>query len=161
MNLVKQYAQAGLKDKIPFLSAFTVDETTLPAQGAGRRAEFRLAMGVQSRQRGEQAVRRGFETEYGYAPSVYASQAYDAARLIDGALKKAGGNADKAALRAALEEAPFESVRGDFKFNTNHYPVQDFYVVEGAKRDDGKYIVKVVEKVFDDQGDAYASECKM
>ncbi|MBX4378405.1 ABC transporter substrate-binding protein, partial [Mycobacterium tuberculosis] len=31
VNLVKQYAQAGLAGKVPFLSAFTVDETTLPA----------------------------------------------------------------------------------------------------------------------------------
>src|SRR3989304_3879719 len=31
VNFVKQYAQAGLAGKIPFLSAFTVDETTLPA----------------------------------------------------------------------------------------------------------------------------------
>src|SRR4029078_8212561 len=30
--LVKQYRQAGLADKIPVLSAFTVDESTLPAQ---------------------------------------------------------------------------------------------------------------------------------
>ena len=32
VNFVKQYRQAGLADKIPFLSAFTVDESTLPAQ---------------------------------------------------------------------------------------------------------------------------------
>ena len=32
VNLVRQYSQAGLKDRIPFLSAFTVDEATLPAQ---------------------------------------------------------------------------------------------------------------------------------
>ena len=32
VNLVKQYRQAGLESTIPFLSAFTVDETTLPAQ---------------------------------------------------------------------------------------------------------------------------------
>src|SRR3989440_8582353 len=32
VNLVKQYKQAGLADRIPFLSAFTVDESTLPAQ---------------------------------------------------------------------------------------------------------------------------------
>ena len=31
VNLVKQYRQAGLAS-IPFLSAFTVDESTLPAQ---------------------------------------------------------------------------------------------------------------------------------
>src|SRR3989440_2456029 len=32
VNLVKQYRQAGLAEKIPVLSAFTVDESTLPAQ---------------------------------------------------------------------------------------------------------------------------------
>ena len=32
VNFVKQFRQAGLADKIPFLSAFTVDESTLPAQ---------------------------------------------------------------------------------------------------------------------------------
>ena len=32
VNFVKQYRQAGLADKIEFLSAFTVDEATLPAQ---------------------------------------------------------------------------------------------------------------------------------
>ena len=32
VNLVKQFRQSGLADTIPFLSAFTVDESTLPAQ---------------------------------------------------------------------------------------------------------------------------------
>src|ERR671910_1375799 len=32
VNLVRQYGQAGLKERIPFLSPFTVDESTLPAQ---------------------------------------------------------------------------------------------------------------------------------
>ena len=32
VNFVKQFRQAGLADKVKFLSAFTVDESTLPAQ---------------------------------------------------------------------------------------------------------------------------------
>ncbi len=32
VNFVKQFRQAGLADKVQFLSAFTVDESTLPAQ---------------------------------------------------------------------------------------------------------------------------------
>ena len=32
VNLVKQYRAGGLVDRMPFLSAFTVDESTLPAQ---------------------------------------------------------------------------------------------------------------------------------
>lgn len=162
VNLVKQFSQAGLADKVPFLSAFTVDETTLPATqdtAVGLKSGSQWSSTLDNE--ANKAFVAAFEKEYGYVPSLYAAQGYDAARLIDGALKKAGGKDDKQALLAALEEAPFESVRGDFKFNTNHFPVQDFYVVEGAKRDDGKYIVQVVEKVFDDQGDAYAAECAL
>src|SRR6202048_4727368 len=36
VGLVKQFRQAGLADQIPVLSAFTVDESTLPAQQPGR-----------------------------------------------------------------------------------------------------------------------------
>ncbi len=72
-------------------------------------------------------------------PATYAFQAYDAVKLLDSALKQTKGDtSNKDALRAALKKADFKSVRGDFKFNTNHYPVQDFYVVKVAKRPDGK-----------------------
>jgi branched-chain amino acid transport system substrate-binding protein len=52
-------------------------------------------------------------------------------------------------------------VRGDFKFNTNHYPIQDFYVVKAAKRPDGKYQTEIVEKVFSNYSDPYAADCPM
>ena len=39
-------------------------------------------------------------------------------------------------------------MRGDFKFNTNHYPIQNFYLVKVAKRPDGKYQTEIVQKVF-------------
>ena len=68
-------------------------------------------------------------------PGSYAFQAYDAAMLIDSALKQTGGKTDnKDALRAALKKADFKSLRGAFKFNTNNYPIQDFYLVKVAKR---------------------------
>jgi len=73
-------------------------------------------------------------------PATYAFQAYDAALLIDGAVRQVQGNevqgnvANKDALRAALMKADFKSLRGGFKFNANHYPIQDFYLVKVAKR---------------------------
>ena len=80
-----------------------------------------------------------FEKEYGRIPSQSAAQAYDGARLIDAALKAIGGKIeDKKAFRAALEAAKFDSVRGNFRFNTNHYPIQDFYLVEVVKDDKGR-----------------------
>ncbi|AXS40017.1 ABC transporter substrate-binding protein [Breoghania sp. L-A4] len=162
VNLVRQYAQAGLSESTPFLSAFTVDETTLPATKDAAVGLFAGAEWAPSLDNdANKAFVAAFEAEYGYVPSLYAAQGYDAAQLIDASVKKAGGVADKGALIAAMAEADFASVRGDFKYNTNHFPIQDFYLVKAVKRADGKYATEVVEKVFDDHSDAYAASCKM
>ncbi|MGY4468328.1 ABC-type branched-subunit amino acid transport system substrate-binding protein [Bradyrhizobium sp. LB9.1b] len=59
VNLVKQYKQAGLADSIPVLSAFTVDESTLPAQQDAAVGMFGGAnWAPKSRQSPEQEVRR-------------------------------------------------------------------------------------------------------
>jgi branched-chain amino acid transport system substrate-binding protein len=162
VNLVRQYSQAGLKDRIPFLSAFTVDESTLPAQ---QDAAVGLLGGMTWAPNLDNPVNKAFvaafEKEFNYVPGSYAMQAYDTAKLIDSALKATGGNtADKKALAAAIRKADFKSARGDFKFNVNGYPIQDFYLVKVAKRPDGKFQTEIVEKVFDDYGDVYAKECK-
>ena len=95
-------------------------------------------------------------------PGSYAMQAYDAAALIDSAVKAVGGKLDnKDALRAALKKADFKSVRGPFKFNNNGFPVQDFYLVKVAKRADGKFETQIVQKIFESQGDGYAKECEL
>jgi branched-chain amino acid transport system substrate-binding protein len=94
-------------------------------------------------------------------PGSYAMQAYDAALLIDSALKATKGDTtDKDALRAALRKADFRSLRGSFKFGVNNFPVQDFYLVKAAKRPDGKFQTELVQKVFSDYADAYAKECR-
>jgi branched-chain amino acid transport system substrate-binding protein len=103
-----------------------------------------------------------YEKEYNAVPATYAFQAYDAVKLLDSALTQTKGDtSNKDALRAALAKADFKSVRGDFKFNTNHYPVQDFYVVKVAKRPDGKYETEIMQKVFSGFADPYAADCPM
>ena len=93
-------------------------------------------------------------------PGSYAMQAYDAALLIDCAVKAAGGKLDnKDKLRAALKKADFKSLRGNFKFNTNGFPVQDFYLVKVAKRADGKFQTEIAQKVFESHADRYAKDC--
>jgi branched-chain amino acid transport system substrate-binding protein len=164
VNFVKQFRQAGLADKVKFLSAFTVDESTLPAQkeaALGFIAGANWAPDLDTPQNKKFVA--GYEKAYdGKVPASYAFQAYDAALLIDGALKATGGKtSDKAALRAAMAKAPFTSLRGKFKFNTNHYPIQDFYQVKVVKRDDGKFATSIVKKVFTDYTDPFAKDCKM
>ena len=163
VSLVKQYRQAGLADTTPFLSAFTVDETTLPATQADALGMFSASQWTPGMDNeANKKFVADYEAEYGYVPSLYSSQGYDLAMLIDSAVRKVNGDlSDKAAFRAALEAAEFTSVRGDFRFNTNHFPIQDFYLVEAVKRDDGKYQTQIVQKVFDDYGDVYAAECRM
>jgi branched-chain amino acid transport system substrate-binding protein len=163
VNFVKQFRQAGLADKIPFLSAFTVDESTLPAQqdaALGMLAGSDWAPNLDNPQ--NKAFVDEYVKEYNAVPATYAFQAYDAAMLIDSAVRAVKGNvADKDALRAALKKADFKSLRGAFKFNNNHYPIQDFYLTKVAKRPDGKYQTEIVKKVFSDYGDSYAKDCTM
>ena len=156
VNFVKQFRQAGLADKVKFLSAFTVDELTLPAQKEAALGFFggaNWAPDLDNPQNKKFVA--GYEAAYnGAVPATYAFQAYDAAQLIDGALKATGGKtSDKNALRAAMMKAPFTSLRGNFKFNTNHYPIQDFYQVKVVKRADGKFATSIDKKVFTDYSD--------
>src|SRR3546814_5022918 len=82
--------------------------------------------------------------------------------LIDSAVKAVDGDiSDKKAVIAALEKADYPSVRGDFKYNTNHFPIQDYYLVQAVKRDDGKHAMSIVEKVFEDYCDIYAADWKL
>ncbi|WP_407493039.1 ABC transporter substrate-binding protein [Pseudooceanicola sp. MF1-13] len=162
VNLVKQYSQAGLTS-IPFLSAFTVDETTLPATqdaAVGMLGGANWAPDLDNEANKEFVD--AYIAKYNAVPGTYAMQAYDAAQLIDSAVKKLGGDlTDRDALRAAIHEADFDSPRGDFSFGSNNFPIQDFYLVEAVKREDGMYGTSIKEKIFDDYVDNYAAQCEM
>ena len=161
VGLVKQYKQAGLADRIPFLSAFTVDESTLPAQ---QDAAVGMFGGANWAPNLDNPLNKKFvaayEAAYNGVPGTYAMQAYDAALLIDSAVKAVNGDlSNKDAVAAALKKAEFTSLRGGFKFNTNGYPIQDFYLTKVAKSADGKFQTEIVEKVFSNYGDRYAKDC--
>ncbi len=161
VNLVKQYKQAGLADRIPFLSAFTVDESTLPAQqdaAIGMFGGANWAPNLDLPQNKKFVT--AYEAAYNNVPGTYAFQAYDAALLIDSAVKATKGDlSNKDAVKAALKKADFTSLRGGFKFNTNGYPIQDFYLVKAAKRPDGKFQTEIVQKVYSNFGDQFAKDC--
>jgi branched-chain amino acid transport system substrate-binding protein len=146
-----------------FMSVFTTDETTLPAQkddALGFKAAGNWAPDMDNEQSREFVA--AFEEKYGYVPGGYAMQAYDTAMLIDSALEKTGGDvSDDQAFREALRAADFTSLRGDFEFNTNHYPIQDFYQLQVEQRDDGAYITSIEQKIFDNYKDGFADECRM
>src|SRR5439155_10710902 len=161
VGLVKQYRQAGLADRVPVLSAFTVDESTLPAQqdaAVGMFGGANWAPNLDNPQ--NKKFVSAYEAAYNSVPGTYAFQAYDAAMLIDSAVKTVKGDlANKESVTAALKKADFTSLRGCFKFNSNGYPIQDFYLTKVAKRVDGKFQTEIVQKVFENYGDRYAKDC--
>jgi branched-chain amino acid transport system substrate-binding protein len=161
VSLVKQYKQAGLADQIPVLSAFTVDESTLPAQqdaAVGMFGGADWAPNLDNPQNKKFVA--SYEAAYNSVPGTYAMQAYDTAMLIDSAVKAVKGDlTNKEAVAAALKKADFTSLRGGFKFNTNGYPIQNFYLTKVAKRPDGKYQTEIVQTVFENYGDSYAKDC--
>jgi len=161
VSLVKQYRQAGLADQIPVLSAFTVDESTLPAQqdaAVGMFGGADWAPDLDNPQ--SRKFVAAYEATYNSVPGTYAMQGYDAALLIDSAVKAVKGNlSDKEAVASALKKADFTSLRGSFRFNVNGYPIQNFYLTKVAKRTDGKFQTEIVQKVFENYGDRYAKDC--
>jgi branched-chain amino acid transport system substrate-binding protein len=156
---MKQYAQSGL-DVPVFGPAFSFSQDILAAVGDA-------ALGVKNTSQWSKDLDNpanaqfvaAFQEAYGRLPSLYASQGYDAARLLASALAKASVD-DPDAFRAALETAEFDSVRGDFAFGPNHHPVQDIYVREVVKEGD-VLTNRVVGTAMEDHADAYVAECQM
>jgi len=123
IQMLKQYAQSGLD--IPIYSVFTANETTLPALSSA--AEGVYDSGFWSPDLpipANQKFVKDFVAAYGYTPSDYAAASYDAINLINSGVEKTEGKvSDKEAVIAAMEKADFDSVRGPFKFNVNHYAI--------------------------------------
>jgi branched-chain amino acid transport system substrate-binding protein len=163
IQFVKQYAQAGLRDKIPLYSSFTSDETTLPAQQDAALGNFESGSwspGVELP--AAKAFSDAFKVKYKYLPSYYAQQSYDAILLIDSGVRAVKGDlADKKGIIAAMAKADFKSARGPFTYNVNHFPIENFYLFTVTKDANGNFYRKVDKTVFADHKDAYFQDCKM
>ena len=163
IQFVKQYAQSGLKEKFPLYTAYTVDNSTLPAIGADALGQVTATLwNAQLDNPANKHFVADFTKTYGYLPAEYGAQAYDTINLIDSAVRAVKGRVeDKKAFIAALENADFHSVRGSFRFNTNHFVSQSFYMEKVEKGPDGKPYLKLGATALRDHGDAYAAECHM
>lgn len=165
INFLKQYAQSGLSSEVPLvLSSVSMDAAIIKAVGD-------VALGVRSSSHWNQdmdnnankAFVTGYTAAYGRAPTVYSSQGYDTAKLIASALQATGGKVkeDMDGFRAALRAAKFDSVRGEFKFDKNHHPINDWVGRVVEKDANGNLQNKTVEVIATDLRDAYADECAM
>jgi branched-chain amino acid transport system substrate-binding protein len=164
INFIKQFVAAGLSKEMRLItSGFAADEDIIPAVGEPMLGTFNSSHWAHDMDNAaNKKFVADFEKEYKRIPSLYASQGYDAAMLMDAAVRDSKGKlTDKAVVRKALEAAKFNSVRGKFKFNTNHYPVQDYYLRLVHKDGKGRITNKLMGTIFTDHADAYVGECKM
>jgi branched-chain amino acid transport system substrate-binding protein len=161
---VKQYAQAGLQNQIPLYSEDPVaNPLTFPAQGD---AAVGVIMGTNWTADLDNPANKkfvsSFTAKYNRLPATFAALGYDAVKLIDSAVKEVGGKIEnKDAVRAALRKANFESVRGSFKFNNNHYPIQNLYIMEVKKDEKGALKAVLKDTAVKDWQDPYHQECPM
>jgi branched-chain amino acid transport system substrate-binding protein len=163
IQFVRQYVQAGLRERIPLYSVFTVDETTLPALKESAIGQWETKFW--SPDLDVPASKRyvaDFRKKYGYTPAFYGAQSYDGIMLIDSAVRlNKGSLADTKAVVAALRKAEYDSIRGPFKWNVNQHPIQDFYLLRAEKGGPDGVQMKIQKKVFDDHKDSYYQDCKM
>lgn len=163
IKFLKQFVQAGLhKEMEVYGPAWSFDERILNALGDVAVGFYNTTHWNQDFDNAaSQKFVAAYRKKHGKFPTVYASQGYDTARLIGSALKSLKGDvSDTGRLRDALRKADFESVRGNFKFGKNQYPVQDYYLRQVYK-DGDHFTNKTVEKVFANHVDAYAKHCEL
>jgi branched-chain amino acid transport system substrate-binding protein len=164
VNYVRQLSQAGLLTKIPNYSVFTVDGTTMPALNDAAVGTISGAMWDAALDTPEnKKFVAAFQAKYKRVPSEYAATGYDAAQVLDVAIRKVGGKtSDKKAFAAAVKAAgsEFKSVRGPFSFNNNNLPIQNYYAFQVVK-DGGKPAVKMLGTPLTQHKDAYNAKCPL
>jgi len=163
INFIKQYSQAGMMDKYPLLSSFTVDDITVPAirdAAVGSLVSAHWVSGATNPQ--SQKFIKSFQAKYQRTPSNYALQGYDAASIIDEAIKASPAAAkDGKALMQAMRALKLDSPRGEVTFERNGFPIQDYSIWKVVSKGDGKVGFEHQSVVLKAHHDAYASQCPL
>lgn len=160
---VKQYKAAGLDKNIPLYTVFTVDHMTLKGHGKAAIGTFHTNYwDIDSENPVNQRFIKDFIAKYNYHPSHFSAQAYDAALLINSAVKAVGGDlSNKDGMRDEMRKANFDSIRGKFSYNNNHIPIQNFYKREVVADADGNAKIVTRGVVFENHKDSHYQDCKM
>jgi branched-chain amino acid transport system substrate-binding protein len=164
INFIKQFVAAGMSKDIQLVvPLWGSDQDIIRAVGDPMLGLF--SVGHWSIDF-DNAVNRKFVAEfekaYNRLPTGYAASGYDTALLMDAAIRKVKGKIeDKEALRAALRASDFKSVRGEFKFGPNQFPVQNYYLQLVGRGNDGRLVHKTIGTVLPNRADAYVQDCKM
>jgi len=164
VSFLRQYDEKGLRETIPlFGPAITLDQSILA--GASPSSLDLFSIGPWSEDFDTPSNRRmmsDFEGEYGRPASFYAAMGYDAAMLIDAAMRGADKkfNNDEM-IRTVIRRSDFPGTRPGFRFDTNQFPIQN-YVLRAAQHDVRGHMTNEQRGILQhDVRDGHAAECPM
>ncbi len=128
----KQYAAAGLKDRLPLLGSGTyTDEHVLPQLGdesLGVITAYLYSAALNTP--ANRAFRGAYEAKNKRSPSFYSESCYVGAQVISGAIQAVGGRVeDRAALMAALRAIDIKGApRGPMRIDRYGNPIENVYI---------------------------------
>jgi branched-chain amino acid transport system substrate-binding protein len=159
-KFLRDYAQAGLKDKIPLVGPGFLTDGVLEAAGsAAQGVETALHYADSLNTKRDNAFRLAYAKAFKLQPDVYAVQGYDSGLLLAAGLKAVNGDVSrKKELIAAMEKVTVDSPRGKWRLSRAHNPIQDIYLRKVAGVEN-KYSSVAVKALDDDPGAMGA--CKM
>ncbi len=151
-KFIKDYAAAGLKDKIPLYGSGFLTEGVLQAAGPAAEGIYSTLHYSDSLDTPRnKSFRLNYAKTFKLQPDVYAVQGYDSGLLLlQGANAVKGDLSNKKALYEAMEKAVIDSPRGKWTMSKSHNPVQDIYMRVVDKGENK--VVGVAAKALADSG---------
>ncbi len=151
-KFIRDYAAAGLKDKIPLYGSGFLTEGVLEAAGPaadGIMTTLHYSDSLDTPR--NKAFRLAYAKAFKSQPDVYAVQGYDTGLLLAQGLSAVKGDiSNKAALYKALESASIDSPRGRWTMSKSHNPVQDIYLRKVENKENK--VIGVAAKALADTG---------
>ncbi|WP_405714395.1 ABC transporter substrate-binding protein [Streptomyces xanthophaeus] len=133
VDFVKQYRDFGLAGKIPlYAPGFLTEGGVLKGQGeAAEGVLTALNYSADLDNAANKEFAPAYKTAYGADPTTYAMASWDAAQVLDRAIKAAGDTATPETVNAAIARTgDVDSPRGTWRFNSGGTPVQPWYLRE-------------------------------
>ncbi|MFD9333064.1 ABC transporter substrate-binding protein [Streptomyces sp. NPDC060028] len=136
VDFVKQYRDFGLAGKIPlYAPGFLTEGGVLKGQGdAATGILTALNYSADLDNAANKQFAPAYASAYGSAPTTYAMASWDAAQVLDQAIRTvaaSGGSVTSETVNAAIAKAgDIDSPRGTWRFNNGGTPVQPWYLRE-------------------------------
>src|SRR5215471_2056797 len=163
ISFLRQYSEAGLRSQFPLYSVYTVDEISITALKHAALGQYETRYwSPDLKNPANQKYVSDYRKKYGKMPVFYGAQSYDGILLIDSAVRAVKGNlANTKGMAAAMKKAEYKSTRGPYSYNSNHFPIENFYLLKAVQMPDGDFAMQIQKTVFESHKDAYAAECPM